>query len=121
MPTGTCVIIDDDVDMRAILARVARMAALEAEPYDSAEAFLQRGGLAGIDCLLLDVDLGGITGVQLLARIMERQVLFPVFLLSGAHDSATRAEAKRLGAAPIDKPFDTRKLAAKIRSAVDAR
>jgi FixJ family two-component response regulator len=118
MSPGTCVIIDDDADMRAILARVARMAALEAEPYDSAEAFLRRGGFAGIDCLLLDVDLGGMSGVELLARIKEREALFPVFLLSGAHDSATRAAAKRLGAALIDKPFDTRKLAEKIRSAV---
>ena len=120
MPPGTCVIIDDDVDMRAILARVARMAALEAESYDSAEAFLRRGGLAGIDCLLLDVDLGGMTGIELLAQIKELHALFPVFLLSGAHDSVTRAEAKRLGAAPIDKPFDTRRLADRIRSAVRA-
>jgi FixJ family two-component response regulator len=116
----TCVIIDDDIDMRAILARVARMAALDAESYESAEAFLRRGGLAGIDCLLLDVDLGGMTGIELLERIKGREAPFPVFLLSGAHDSATRAEAKRLGAAPVDKPFDTRQLAAKIRSAVKA-
>jgi FixJ family two-component response regulator len=120
MASGTCVIIDDDVDMRAILARVARMATLEAESYDSAEAFLRRGGLSGIDCLLLDVDLGGMTGVELLALLVERHPLFPVFLLSGAHDPATCAEAKRLGAAPIDKPFDTRKLAERIRSAVGA-
>ena len=120
MPLGNCVIIDDDLDMRAILARVAGMAALDAEPYESAEAFLRRGGLAGIDCLLLDVDLGGMTGIELLALLVERHVEFPVFLLSGAHDSATRAQAKRLGAATVDKPFDTRKLAEKIRSAVAA-
>jgi len=118
MSHGTCVIVDDDVDMRAILSRVARMAALEAESFDSAEAFLRRGGLSGIDCLLLDVDLGGMTGVELLGLLVERHALFPVFLLSGAHDSATRAEAKRLGAVFVDKPFDTRQLAEKIRSAV---
>jgi hypothetical protein len=42
MPSHTCIIIDDDIDMRAVLARVARMAALEAESYDSAESFLRR-------------------------------------------------------------------------------
>lgn len=118
MPGGTCVIIDDDADMRAILARVARMAALDAESFDSAEAFLRREGLSGIDCLLLDVDLGGMSGVELLALLVERRVPFPVFLLSGAHNAATHAEAKRLGAVLVDKPFDTRQLAEKIRSAV---
>ena len=121
MPQGTCVIVDDDVDMRAILARVVRMAALDAESFDSAEAFLRRGGLSGIDCLVLDVELGGMTGVELLALLAERDALFPVFLLSGAHNSATRAEAKRLGAVLIDKPFDTRQLAEKIRSAIGPR
>ena len=120
MPHGTCVIVDDNADMRAILARVARMAALGAESFDSAEAFLRRGGLHGIDCLLLDVDLGGMTGVELLALLAERNAPFPVFLLSGAHDSATHAEAKRLGAVLVDKPFDTHQLAERIRSAVAA-
>lgn len=117
MPNNTCIIIDDDIDMRAILARVVRMAALESEVYDSAESFLRRGGLSGIDCLLLDVDLGGMTGIELLAFLAERNAEFPVFLLSGAHDAATRAEARKFGADPIDKPFDARGLAEKIRSA----
>lgn len=120
MPSHTCVIIDDDFDMRAILARVARLAALESEVYDSAESFLRRDGLSGIDCLLLDVDLGGMTGIELLAFLAERSAVFPVFLLSGAHDAATRAEARKFGADPIDKPFDARKLAEKLRSAVKA-
>jgi FixJ family two-component response regulator len=118
MPSHTCVIIDDDIDMRAVLARVVRMAALEAESYDSAESFLRRGRLSGIACLLLDVDLGGMTGIELLAFLAERNAVFPVFLLSGAHDAATRAEARKFGADPIDKPFDTRKLVEKIRSVV---
>jgi FixJ family two-component response regulator len=118
MPHRTCIIVDDDADMRAILARVARLAALDAESFDSAEAFLRRKDLSGIDCLLLDVDLGGMTGVELLALLAERQAPFPVFLLSGAHNSATHAEARRLGAVLVDKPFDTRQLAEKLRSAV---
>jgi FixJ family two-component response regulator len=118
MAPSTCVIVDDDVDMRAILTRVARMAALEAESFDSAEAFLRRGGLSGIDCLLLDVDLGGMTGVELLTLLAEPHTPFPVFLLSGAHDAQTCAEARRVGAVVVDKPFDTRQLAEKIRSAV---
>jgi FixJ family two-component response regulator len=118
MSAGICVIIDDDFDMRAVLARVAHMAALEAEPYDSAEAFLQRGALSGIDCLLLDVDLGGMTGVELLCVLAEHHADFPVFLLSGAHDSATRAAGKCYGAQVIDKPFSTRELAERIRTTV---
>lgn len=118
MQPHTCIIIDDDSDMRVLLARVARMAALEAESYDSAEAFLRREEFSGIDCLLLDVDLGGMTGIELLAFLAKRNALCPVFLLSGAHDAATRAEARRFGADPIDKPFDPRKLVEKIRSVV---
>src|SRR5579864_1654895 len=115
---STVCVIDDDQDMREVLGRVVRSVRLEPELYDSAAAFLQRAGRSPVGCLLLDVQLGGMTGLELLDRLSDAQLTFPVFLISSAHDAGTLAHARRLGAIVVDKPFDARALARRILTSV---
>jgi FixJ family two-component response regulator len=115
---STVCVIDDDQEMREILARVVRSVGLEPELYDSAAAFLRRAGRSPVGCLLLDVQLGGMSGLELLEQLSDEQVIFPVFMISSAHDADTLAQARRLGAIVIDKPFDVRALALRILASV---
>ena len=117
---ATVCIVDDDEGMREVLARVARSIGLDAELYDSAEAFLRRVDRIGITCMMLDVQLGGMSGLGLLARLCEEQHTFPVFLISGTHDAGTVSHARRLGAIVIDKPFDARMLGRRILATIGA-
>jgi FixJ family two-component response regulator len=117
----TVCIIDDDEHMREVLACLVRTVGLEPEPYDSAESFLQGSDRSGIGCMMLDVQLGGISGLALLEGLSEEQLDFPVFLISGAYDATTSAHARRLGATVVDKPFDARALAQRILAAINAR
>ena len=120
MGCTVCIVIDDDEGMREILARIARSAGLTPALYESAEAFVQRSDRSRIGCMLLDIELRGMSGIALLEQLAEETLDFPVFLISGAHSASTAAAAKRVGAVVIEKPFDARLLAQRIRSAVSA-
>ena len=115
---ATVCIVDDDQDMRDVLARVVRSVGLEPELHQSAAAFLARSEPPAIGCLLLDVQVGAASGLELLEQMPDKQRKFPVFLISGAHDAGTVARAGRLRAIVVDKPFDARTLARGILAAV---
>lgn len=117
---GTVCIIEDDDGMRELLSRIVRSAGLTGALYDSAESFLRRADNFPIGCMLVDIQLRGMNGIALLQQLAERDLDCPVFLISGAHDAVGAAAAKRLGAVMIDKPFDARLLAQRIRTAVSA-
>ena len=115
-------IIDDDEDMRVVLARVVRTVGLEAELYESAESFLQRLSAKPIRCLLVDFRLVGMTGVALVEKIAVRQRCdFPVFLISGALDGTSASRARRFGVRIVDMPFNVRDLAQQISAATQGR
>jgi FixJ family two-component response regulator len=113
-------IVDDNRDMRDVLARIVRKVGLRSEVYESAEAFLKRRDSSRIGCLLLDVNLSGMSGLELLEQLSDKQLGYPVFLISGAHDAQTVAHAKRYGAVVVDKPFDARALAQRVIASVSA-
>jgi FixJ family two-component response regulator len=117
---STVCIVDDNEDVRKVLARIVQSVGLDSELYDSAEAFLRRGEGSEIGCLLLDVQLGGMSGLDLLAQLSAKRVGYPVFLISGAHDAQSVAQAKAFKAIVVDKPFDARKLAQRVLASVNA-
>jgi len=119
VPDTVC-IVDDDEDMRKVLVHIVRSVGLAAESFDSAEAFLIRRPDVRVRCLLVDVELKGMSGVALLETLGDGERGFPVFLISGAHDTLTTDSAKRRGAVVVDKPFDARSLGQRIRAAVRA-
>jgi FixJ family two-component response regulator len=114
----TVCIVDDDRNVREVLARVVAAAGFEPELFDSAEAFLPRPAGAPIRCLLLDVELGGMSGLALLERVSQGLRNYPVFLISGGHNATTLAHARRFSATVVDKPFDVRELARRLRAAI---
>jgi FixJ family two-component response regulator len=115
---STVCIVDDNEDVRQVLARIVRSVGLDPELYDSAEAFLRRGDGVQIGCLLLDIQLGGMSGLELLAQLSAKRARYPVFLISGVHDAQSVAQAKAFKAIVVDKPFDARKLAQRVLASV---
>jgi FixJ family two-component response regulator len=114
----TVCIVDDDSDVREVLARVVAKVGFEAERFDSAEAFLRRTAGTPIGCLVLDVELGGMGGLELLERISQGVRKYPILLISGGHNARTRARARRFSATVIDKPFDVHEVGRRIRAAM---
>ena len=107
--TGTRVayVVDDDVSMRRSLARLLTLSNWRVRLFDSAEAFLKEADSLRYGCLVLDIQLGGMTGLDLMALLAERGYRFPVIAMSGFLDERTESEALRLGArAFLRKPFE---------------
>jgi FixJ family two-component response regulator len=103
-------IIDDDVSVRKSLYRLLRAAGYEVEVLDSAQAYLDRRDAARPACLLLDVRMPDMSGLELHRRIAGKSAPSVVFIT--AHDDArAREEALSLGAVDVLlKPLDDRLL-----------
>jgi len=103
----TVVVIDDDLGVRRGLARLLRASGFEAETYASADAFLDRpAGDAGI-CLVLDIHLGGMSGLELADRLDEQGRSVPIVFISAQDGSLPAQRNSRSGTiAFLRKPFD---------------
>jgi FixJ family two-component response regulator len=114
-------IVDDEVGVRELLELVCASACLPCASFDSAEAFLAACCANAPECalLLLDIDLPGISGLDLLATLGAQGFRAPVVVISGALDSAKLARARALGAVEVlGKPFDVHALRQRIRAMV---
>jgi FixJ family two-component response regulator len=100
------VVVDDDESVREALKGLLRSAGFGAETYASAEEFLRSGGLQDAECLILDVRMPGIGGVELRRYLELAGHDIPVIFITAHGDDSTRAQA--LGANVVDfltKPF----------------
>jgi FixJ family two-component response regulator len=97
--------------MRTALGRLLRAAGFEASLHASAEEFLDaRLGAAPV-CLVVDVQLGGMSGLDLQRRILRRQSRVPVIFITAHDEPATRERAASLGClAYLCKPFEGQRL-----------
>jgi FixJ family two-component response regulator len=104
--SGRVIVIDDDDSMREALARLLEAAGYESGAYASAEALLANGASADAACLVCDLRLAGMSGLDLLAKLQGRGSRPPLILIT-AHDApGLRDEALRCGAAAyLAKPF----------------
>lgn len=91
-------LVDDDPGACTGLARLLRAVGMHVAPFSSAEDLLASGPPWPYDCLVLDVRLTGMSGLELLHRLGEWNVRLPVLMVSADDDPKTRDEAKRLGA-----------------------
>jgi FixJ family two-component response regulator len=104
-------VIDDDPSIRKALMSLLRSAELRVEAFASAEAFLSHAPLERVGCLILDVQLPGMSGLVLQRTLIEMQVPIPVIFLSGHDDQTLAVQARYDGAvAWLTKPVQEQDL-----------
>jgi len=112
-------VIDDDSAARDSLEFLLRSARFEVRTYDSAKTFLDAVRTIGGGCIITDVRMPEISGVDLLRRLKELQVAVPVIVVTGHGDVQLAVEAMKIGAADfLEKPFDDDVLLASVRTAL---
>jgi FixJ family two-component response regulator len=117
----TVFIVDDDPSIRRLLLLQMQTAGYSAEAFGSAEAFLTVLGPGMRGCLLLDIDLPGISGTELQGLLKQRDIHLPIIFLSGTADVPITAAVMKRGAADvIQKPFDAAVLLKAVRAALEA-
>jgi FixJ family two-component response regulator len=113
-------VVDDDVSVRDALRNLIRSAGLKAEIFASAREFLARPRADEPGCLVLDVHLPDLNGLDLQKRMAELNLEIPIIFITGQGDIPMSVRAMKAGAAEfLTKPFDDEDLLAAIRQAVE--
>ncbi len=100
-------VIDDDDAARDSLAFLLGTARFRVRTYGSAIAFLEELGRISAGCIVSDIRMPGLTGLELLQRLRNEDITWPVILITGQGEVSLAVEAIRAGAADfIEKPFD---------------
>ena len=112
-------VIDDDDAVRHSLAFLLGTAKIEVKTYDSATAFLAIATNVKSGCIITDVRMPEISGIDLLRRLKELKIGVPVIVVTGHGDVPLAVEAMKIGAAEfLEKPFDDEVLLNAVRSAL---
>ncbi len=121
MPSEKAIVhvIDDDEAIRQSLAFLLQAAKLEVKTYSTALAFLDALPDAASGCVITDVRMPVMSGVDLLRRLKELKIGVPVIVITGHGDVALAVEAMKVGAVDfLEKPFDDDVLLASVQSAL---
>jgi FixJ family two-component response regulator len=119
MPRERCVhIVDDEVRVREALTVLLSTAGIESRSYGSAEEYLDSTQLAETACVLLDNQLPGMSGIELLKRIIKATPNSSVIMITGFGDVPTAVLAMKTGAFHfVQKPFDAEALLTSVEEA----
>lgn len=112
-------IVDDDEAIRDALRFLMRSAGLRAQPCASAQEFLNgyKGDLAG--CVILDVRMPGMSGLELQKLLLERHIRVPVIIMTGHGDISMAVQAMKDGAVDfIEKPFKNEILLERVKQSL---
>ncbi len=114
-------VVDDDISVRESLESLIRSIGLEVKAFESAEEFLDAPQPRKADCLILDVRLPGMTGIELHRELMSRKCKVPVvFITAHASDDRSRAEASsKWTVAYLPKPFSEDELLDAVNAALE--
>jgi len=105
-PDATVFVVDDDASVREALGGLLRSAGLGVATYASAQEFLTGPRADGPSCLVLDVQLPGLTGLDLQRRLAEINLDIPIIFITGHGDVPTSVRAMKAGAVEfLTKPF----------------
>jgi FixJ family two-component response regulator len=116
----TVFIIDDDASVRKSLSRLLRSASYTTETFASAEEFLAREHFNGIGCLLLDVQMPGLSGMDLQEELNKADYHMPIIFITGHGDIPMSVEAMKKGAVDfLTKPFDDKELLQAVEKAIE--
>jgi FixJ family two-component response regulator len=113
-------IVDDDPSVRQGLARLIRSVGWKVEAFASAQEFLDRPGSPAPSCLVLDLQMPDLSGLDLQKRMAEAGLETPIVFLTGHGDIATTVQAMKAGAVEfLTKPVDEEDLLRAIREAIE--
>ena len=99
-------VVDDDESVRESLPDLLRLFGLEVQPFASAEDFLASDSLARTGCLVLDVAMPGMSGIDLQRELARRRCSIPIVFMTAHAGERARSQALQLGAvAWLFKPF----------------
>jgi FixJ family two-component response regulator len=118
-PAPLVSIVDDDVSMREAISLVLRCDGLRIETFDSAEAFLETAREPAPACIIVDIRLPGVSGLELQRRLARLPAAPPVIVVSAHLDDNIEKQALAAGAvAVLRKPFTEEALVQTVRRAL---
>ena len=118
-PKAIVFVVDDDVSVREGLGSLIRSAGLRVETFASAQEFLARPRAEVPSCLVLDVRLPGLSGLDLQKRMAELNIEIPIVFITGHGDVPTSVRAMKAGAVEfLTKPFRDKDLMDAIQQAI---
>jgi two-component system response regulator FixJ len=118
-PPSLVHVIDDDDAIRSSLAFLLETAGLSCRTWESAVSFLEAGDREAGDCIVTDVRMPGMTGLQMVAELQTRGIPTPVIVITGHGDVPMAVEALKQGVADfLEKPFDDEVLLAAIQEVI---
>jgi two-component system, LuxR family, response regulator FixJ len=114
----TAYVIDDDEAVRHSICLVLELNGFSPRPYASGEEFLRDERPNRDSCLVIDMTMRGLTGLQVIEQLRQEMNSVPAILMTGNVKDQTRPLAARLGAAIIEKPFLPGELIEQVKRAV---
>jgi FixJ family two-component response regulator len=119
-PHSIVFVVDDDASLREALSRLIRSVGLQVELFASAQEFLQRKQSDVPGCLILDVRLPGISGLEFQRKLAEAKILIPIIFITGHGDIQMSVRAMKAGAVEfLTKPFRHQDLLDAIQLALE--
>jgi len=114
-------IVDDDESVRAALLSLLRATGVPAKAFASAEEFLASGEQQHVACLIADIRMPGMSGLELQAELNSRNLRIPTIFITAHGDTNLKMQALRAGAAEfLLKPFRDDVLLEQVRAALEA-
>ena len=118
---GMVAVIDDDESVRTAIKELLRSAGFLARAFASAEDFLKSGQQQETGCLIVDIRMPGMSGLELQAKLNADHCRIPTIFITAHGDEKMRMQALRAGAVEfVTKPFDDEALLETVRAAVVA-
>ena len=116
----TVFVVEDDPDVAKYLKTLLTSVGIAVEAFSTAGEFLQQYRPRAIECLLVDLRLPGLNGIELQRRLAVRRDGLPVIVMTGFATASTAVEAMKLGAVDyIEKPVNVEELLKTVRKALD--
>jgi FixJ family two-component response regulator len=114
-------IVDDDEEVRVALGSLLKSAGLAARAFESAEEFVESGQQFQVGCLITDIRMPGISGLELQAKLNAEGCSIPIVFITAHGDAKMRMQALRAGAVEfLAKPFDDEALLESVRVALES-
>ena len=112
------VVVEDDAGMKKAIERLLRAAGFQPVSFASAEELLQTEAADSATCLVLDIHLPGLSGLELGQLLITSGRAKPFIFITGQDEASLRGEAQRMGCAYFRKPFEGKALLEAIRQAI---